>query len=103
MTKKKRAKRKIHSIEDEAYANAIKTEKDLIEGGYDKQEEDVKIRVAINKLPDKYRRVVYFFYLEELSLKEVSEEMGISVGSVKTRLTRGRKMLKEELITLGIT
>jgi len=100
---KKRAKNKINVIEDDVFATMAKTERDLLRDEYNKSEEDDIIRKAINKLPEKYRLVVYYFYLEEMSLKEVSEILEVSIGSIKTRLTRGRRMLKENLLTLGIT
>jgi len=100
---KKRSRGQLVHVEDEYVENMVKTENELLRDEYNRNEEDEVIRKTINELPEKYQGVIYYFYLEEMSLKEVSEILGIKVGSVKTRLTRGRRMLKEKLITHGIT
>ena len=55
------------------------------------------IQGAISKLPEKYRSVIVLKYIEELSLKEVSEILDIPVGTVKTRIHRGREALRKQL------
>ena len=48
-------------------------------------------------LPAKYRVVVVLRDIEQLSTDEVARELGLSVPAVKTRLLRGRLMLREWL------
>ena len=48
-------------------------------------------------LPDNYRIVIHLFYYEEMSVREISEVLGITEGNVKMRLSRGRSMLKKLL------
>jgi len=48
-------------------------------------------------LPAKYRVVVVLRDMEQLSTDEVARELGLSVPAVKTRLLRGRLMLREWL------
>lgn len=55
------------------------------------------IQVEIMKLPEKYRSVIVLKYIEELSLKEVSEILDLPVGTVKTRIHRGREALRKQL------
>lgn len=55
------------------------------------------IQGAISKLPEKYRSVIVLKYIEELSLKEVSEILDLPVGTVKTRIHRGREALRKQL------
>ncbi|WP_157663798.1 sigma-70 family RNA polymerase sigma factor [Sutcliffiella horikoshii] len=45
-------------------------------------------------LPLKYREVVFLFYYEELSLKEISSFLHTNLSTVKTRLTRGKELLR---------
>jgi RNA polymerase sigma-70 factor, ECF subfamily len=100
---KKRSKEmRVALGEDDDFENMVKTEHDLVQTEYNKSEEDKRIREAINKLPEKYQLVIYYFYLEEMNLKEISDELGDSIGSIKTRLSRGRVMLKEILLDMGI-
>ena len=49
------------------------------------------------KLPEKQRTVIHLFYYEDYSIKEIADILKLSESNVKTRLTRGRAMLKEHL------
>ncbi|MGD6834428.1 RNA polymerase sigma factor SigW [Sutcliffiella halmapala] len=56
-----------------------------------------EIQKQILKLPDKYRSVIVLKYIDELSLIEISEILEIPVGTVKTRIHRGREALRQQL------
>lgn len=45
-------------------------------------------------LPLKYRQVIYLFYYEGYSIKEISNLINVSENTIKTRLSRGRDALK---------
>lgn len=47
--------------------------------------------------PDKYRLPLVLHYVEGYPLKDVGRMLGLPVGTVKTRLSRGRKRLREAL------
>jgi RNA polymerase sigma-70 factor, ECF subfamily len=55
------------------------------------------IQKEISKLPDKYRSVIVLKYIEELSLNEISEILDLPLGTVKTRIHRGREALRKQL------
>jgi RNA polymerase sigma-70 factor (ECF subfamily) len=55
-----------------------------------------QIRKSIHKLTDKYKSIVTLYYLEELSLQEISEKLHLPVTTVKTRLHRGRELLRKK-------
>lgn len=55
------------------------------------------IERAIASLPEKYRAPVVLRDVEELSYEEVAEVLGIGIGTVKSRINRGRAMLREKL------
>ena len=48
-------------------------------------------------LPQKYRTVIHLFYYEDMSIKQISELLGIKESTVKSQLHRGRELLKENL------
>lgn len=52
---------------------------------------------AVMSLAEKYRTVLYLYYYEELSIREISELLKVSQSAVTTRLTRARMKLKEKL------
>ena len=53
------------------------------------------------ELPDEYREPLVLFYLQELSLAELAEALGMTEENAKVRLHRGRKMLRERLERKG--
>ena len=55
------------------------------------------IQREISKLPEKYRSVIVLKYIEELSLNEISSILEMPLGTVKTRIHRGREALRKQL------
>ena len=62
-----------------------------------KKEEHQQLYQAIRKLPQAYQEVLYLFYFNDMSGKEIAEITGRSTGSVRTLLYRARVQLKELL------
>lgn len=62
-------------------------------------QEEVRARVEdeLRKVPEPYRATVILRDLEEMSYEEIAEITEVSLGTVKSRLTRGRQALKERL------
>ena len=58
---------------------------------------DDEINAAIDKLPEEYRMVLLLADVENLSYKEISEVIAHPLGTVMSRLHRGRKMLQRSL------
>ncbi|MCA1057030.1 RNA polymerase sigma factor SigW [Rossellomorea aquimaris] len=58
------------------------------------------IQNEISKLPEKYRSVIVLKYIEELPLQEISEILDMPLGTVKTRVHRGREALRKQLKSL---
>jgi RNA polymerase sigma-70 factor, ECF subfamily len=56
------------------------------------------LQQAINDLPVIYREVFLLRDVEELSVSESAESLGISIASVKVRLHRARMMLQKKLV-----
>src|SRR5690349_5162529 len=58
---------------------------------------DEEVLAAFEKIPLHYREVVLLADVEELSYKEVAAALSIPLGTVMSRLNRGRKLLRHEL------
>lgn len=59
-----------------------------------------RIQKEIIHLPEKYRTVIVLKYIEELSLKEIGEILDMPIGTIKTRIHRGREALRKQLSNL---
>jgi RNA polymerase sigma factor (sigma-70 family) len=55
------------------------------------------LAAAIHSLPDKYRTVIVLRDIRELSIEEIANELGFSRAAVKSRIHRGRRMIREYL------
>ena len=51
---------------------------------------------AVRDLPERVRAVAVLYYLEVWTIKEIATELGLAVGTVKTRLSQTRALLREE-------
>ena len=58
---------------------------------------DVDIQRALEELPPDFRAAVVLCDLEGLSYDEVANALGVKLGTVRSRIHRGRSMLKEKL------
>lgn len=63
---------------------------------FDRPEQGALYR-EVMALPEKYRTVLYLFYYEELTVKEIGEVLDLRTTAVTTRLHRARAKLKEQL------
>jgi len=72
-------------------------EQDLLNKVFD---DDVK--KAIEGLPDDFRLVVVLSFLEGFSYQEIADIADLQLGTVKSRLHRGRKLLQKELYEYAI-
>lgn len=57
----------------------------------------VEIGEAIDRLPEKLRLTVLLFYVEDYSVKEIKSILRIPEGTVKSRLSKARALLRESL------
>jgi RNA polymerase sigma-70 factor (ECF subfamily) len=52
---------------------------------------------AIEELPEEYRVVATLYFMQDFAYHEIAEVLGCPVGTVRSRLHRGRKMLQKAL------
>lgn len=62
------------------------------------REEEAILWRALERVPDAYREPLILFYREQQSVERVAAELELSEDAVKQRLSRGRKLLHEEVI-----
>jgi RNA polymerase sigma-70 factor (ECF subfamily) len=57
-----------------------------------------RVRSAVEAIPEPFREAVVLRDLEDLSYAEIAEVVGVPIGTVMSRLARGRAMLAKELL-----
>lgn len=83
------------SIEENIYdipSKELMTEEQIV-----MKEQCRMLRSELNKLPDKYKIPILLFYMEGLSLIEISQILKLPNGTIKTRLHRAKNILKQRL------
>lgn len=56
------------------------------------------LQTALDELPDGYKLVVLCFYFEDLSYREIAERLELPVGTVMSRLSRAKNLLRTRLL-----
>lgn len=55
------------------------------------------LQQVLNSLPEEFRSVLLLFYFREMSYREIAEQLEVPIGTVMSRLSRGKKQLRERL------
>ncbi len=58
--------------------------------------EDSGILEALMRLPEKYKKVLYLYYVEEYRVEDIADIIGKTASAVKMRLKKGRELLREK-------
>lgn len=64
---------------------------------------DEQILAALERIPPDYKAVVLLVDVEEFAYKEASEILGVPIGTVMSRLSRGRRLLREYLVNVAVS
>ncbi len=109
----------LHAITTRLCIDWIRKQKSVMQSLEDTQQEDIEessytqhmleqrvmertecyhelVQELLDKLPENERKVVTFYYLKEMSTKEIGEFMGVSVNTITSRLQRARKRLQTD-------
>lgn len=68
----------------------------------EKAELGAEILAALEELPDVYRDAIRLCDLERMSYSEIADDQNTTVGTVRSRIHRGRKLLRDALIRRGM-
>ena len=58
---------------------------------------DAELQAALDGLPASFREAVWLRDVEEFSYAEIAEMIGVPIGTVMSRISRGRRLLFERL------
>ena len=60
-----------------------------------------EVTTALNSIPEEFRSALLLVDVQELSYQEVSNVLSVPVGTVKSRVSRGRSLLREALLNFA--
>ncbi len=83
--------------EDDNLLNIFKDETD-VEKSFENNEIKKHIKIAIEKLDEKYKEVIVLRFIEEKDYTEISDILQIPTGTVSTLISRGKKEMQKYLI-----
>ncbi|GAE37126.1 RNA polymerase sigma factor SigW [Halalkalibacter akibai] len=79
------------------YESQLASDEESVDDQVVKLERQEWVQDEINQLPTKYRTIIILRYIEDLSIKEISEVLDIPPSTVKTRIHRGREALRKRM------
>jgi RNA polymerase sigma-70 factor (ECF subfamily) len=87
-------------IEFDSVSNTISGKVD-IEADHLKSEAAYNLRAALDKLDDRLKAPIKMFYFEKLSYKEIAKSLDLPIGTVMSRIARGKVYMRRELRRSG--
>ena len=90
-------RRLVKASKVEGFANPADQENLMAEPQVPQEIRDDDILLALAKVPPDFREVVLMADVQEFSYKEIAETLKIPLGTVMSRLSRGRGLLRQEL------
>jgi RNA polymerase sigma-70 factor (ECF subfamily) len=61
-----------------------------------------RVNEALDTLPEEYRAVATLYFIEDFSYQQIAQVLGCPVGTVRSRLHRGRRMLQKALWEVAV-
>ncbi len=100
---RRRPKAKIRSLDEPIWTNEGSAPFEIADESAGPEEKvllkdvDSRIRKALEEIQPEFRLAVIYADIEGLSYEEIADAMGTSVGTVRSRIHRGRRQLREKL------
>ena len=91
----------INEMFDEGYQISDCENKDSPEHIVLQQNEVDLIQRLVGALPEKYRIPIYLYYSADMQINEVSKVLGLPEGTIKSRMRKAKRLLKEKLEAIG--
>jgi len=86
------------------YMTALEDAADKIDvaTAYEQKIEADRVQRLLAELPEKYKSALLLYYISEMSYQEISETLDLPMGTVMSRLSRGKRMLKKKILRLQL-
>ena len=109
---RKKSKEKVYLVDDKDYRplaeRAIAPKENILEQGAANEEDwykklfSDKVKTALEEIPTDFRMVVLLADLYDFSYKETADIVGCPIGTVMSRLYRGRRLLATKLVDYAL-
>ena len=73
-------------------------EKIDVAAAYERKVESEQIQLLLAELPEKYQSPLLLYYMSEMSYQKISETLDLPMGTVMSRLSRGKQILKKKIL-----
>jgi RNA polymerase sigma-70 factor (ECF subfamily) len=83
--------------ESKDYSNNLKAKSLDPEERYIRQQRSKILRELLERLSEKYRRMIELRYFDELSYQEIADKLDLPIGTVKAQLFRAKELLLDVL------
>lgn len=97
--RRKEARQPIQNAEELEEASLEESQEERTEVLAMKEEEQALLWSTLEKVPETYREPLVLYYREHRSIEHVASELDLSEDAVKQRLSRGRKLLQERMMS----
>jgi RNA polymerase sigma factor (sigma-70 family) len=91
-----------HAAYDDEVHGLPAADRDLPDAAAGRAADASRLRACIATLPPEYREVIVLRELEEMSYKEISAIVDVPIGTVMSRLSRGRDLLQQKILAAGM-
>ncbi len=88
---------RIEQVYESMVEQEEKAERDNPENHLISQLMDEEVERALRELPEEYRMAIVLVDIEELSYEEAAKVMACAIGTVRSRISRGRRILQVAL------
>ncbi len=96
----RRTKARVKAVSlDEKQSEPLRVAEESLSGGMEKNERFTELMERISKLPELQRTVVTRAYLGGQTLRQIGEELGTPIGTIKSALSRALVRLRERSAT----
>ncbi len=100
--RRRRIVRRIRLLQTKLWQGSRVAHVQPAEGALERAQLRERLEAMLNRLPTRQREVLHLVFYQDLSLREVAEVMGVSIGTVRVHYHRGKDALRREIEESGL-
>lgn len=89
----------IHVSDGDSYLEQVQNlTPDQLEAAIDHKKLSYEIQLMLDRLPEKLKTPLLLYYMEDMTYQEIAVAIDVPIGTVMSRLSRGKSYLKNKLV-----